>query len=138
MSYSTSLVRGLVGAVSILVIGFVIGVATDRVVFVHGGSGGHAGEIRIGSAAKHHAVLAELNERLRLTPEQDARVREIVEASQFAVDTAWSAVREHLERATGRMIAQMEAELDEDQRELLRVWVVERHGELPAVDSIHD
>ena len=89
MSYSTNLVRGLVGAVSILVVGFVIGVATDRVVFVHGGSGGHAGEIRIGSAAEHHAVLDELNERLRLTPEQDARaflLANILEEEGMALD----------------------------------------------------
>ena len=83
----------------------------------------------------YEKVLDELNHRLSLTPDQDARVRAIVMASQSAVDTAWSAVREHLEQATARTIAQIEAELDEDQRELLRAWVVERHGELPAVDS---
>ena len=135
MNGRSNRLKGLLGAASILVVGIAIGVATDRIVVVWG-EGGHVGEVRIGTAIEHHAVLDELKDRLSLSPDQDARIRAIVDASQASVDTAWSAVREHLEQATDRTIARIEVELDEDQRELLRIWVEERQGELSRVDSI--
>lgn len=135
MNQAMPAIRGLVGAASILVVGIVIGIASTRMVHNSAGGVGHV-VVSIGSGAAQYAVLQEITDRLSLTPDQVTRIQVIISSSQGSVDTAWSAVREHLEQATVRMIADIEAELDEDQRELLRAWVVERHGDLPGIDSI--
>jgi len=136
MSIMKQSMNGVVGAVSILVIGIVIGIAADQIVVTRSSTTEHQLPERLGSAAQHEAVLEDLTERLSLTDDQLAGIHDIVAARQAAVDTAWTQIRRHLRQATAITIAEIEGVLDDDQAELLREWAVERHGELPAVDSI--
>ena len=136
MSIMKSSMKGLIGALSILVVGIVLGIATDRVVIVWASGAGHQLPDRIGSPEQHQVVLAELTERLTLADDQVAGIHEIILSRQAAVDTAWTQIRRHLLQATSITIAEIEGTLGDDQAELLREWAVERHGELPAVDSI--
>ena len=135
MSVMKQSMRGLVGAVSILVLGIVLGVATSHIVLVPGDRAEHQLPERLGSAAEHRAILEELTEHLSLTDDQVAGIHGIISSRQAAVDTAWTQIRRHLRQATAVTIAEIEGILDDDQAELLRAWAVERHGELPVVDS---
>lgn len=135
MSVMKRSMRGLVGAVSILVVGIVIGIASSHLVILRGGGTEHRLPDRLGSAAEHQAILEELTDRLSLTEVQVAGIHDIITSRQAAVDTAWTQIRRHLLQATAVTISEIEGVLDDDQAELLRAWAVERHGELPAVDA---
>jgi hypothetical protein len=135
MSVMKQPMKGLVGAVSILVVGIVLGVATGHVFSVRASGASHQLPDRIGSPAEHQVVMVELTERLSLTEDQVADIHDVIAARQAAVDTAWTQIRRHLQQATAVTIAEIEGLLDEDQAARLREWAVERHGELPAVDS---
>jgi len=136
MSIMNNSMKGLLGAVSILVVGIVIGIATGHVVVDWASDGGHRLPERLGSAAEHQVILVELTEHLNLTDDQVAGIHDIISSRQAAVDTAWTQIRRHLLQATAITISEIEGVLDEDQAELLREWAVERHGSLPAVDTV--
>ena len=48
-----------------------------------------------------------------------------------AVDTAWTAVQEHLGLAIASVVNELESLLDTGQRGRLHEWMAERHGAAP-------
>jgi hypothetical protein len=88
MKVSTWHLRGAVGALSILVVGFLLGMVTDRVVVAHeGGVGLHA----VATGAIHEEAMISFREVLDLEDDQLQQIHEILMRSQGQVDGAWAA-----------------------------------------------
>ena len=128
MKDSRRSIRALVGSTSTLVIGVVIGIAVDRVVVVHGHSSAHPSSVVVVASSGTDAAFRELAEHLDLSDEQALEAHEIFSAHQASVDTAWTAVQDHLGLAIASVMSELESLLDAGQRGRLHEWIAERHG----------
>ena len=135
MSDSKQSMRPLVGSASMLVIGIVIGLAVDRMAVIHGHVGPHSPGVVVIGNGETDTPFRELAEHLDLTEEQAAEAHEIFLEHQASVDTAWTAVQDHLALAIANVMSELDSLLDVGQRGRLRQWVAERHGTLP-IDSV--
>ena len=129
MSNAKHLAHAVLGAISILALGVVLGVFLDRVVFHPSDLAANTSSAAMALDASHESFLQGLSADLGLTAEQAGQVREIMSRHQAAVNDAWSAVHSRLEAAIDSVTAEIEAILDPGQREGLHDWLVERHGE---------
>lgn len=128
MSKTTHAAHAVLGAVSILAIGIVLGVLLDRVILNPSALAADVPSVEAEVEATHDGFLRELREDLGLTEEQATRVHEIMSRHQAAVNDAWSAVHARLDAAIDSVTAEIEAVLDPSQREGLHEWLIERHG----------
>jgi len=124
--------KGMLGAGSILVIGIVIGFSLDRVTIVHGHSGRLAPNVVVIASGDPDAAFQELTAHLDLSEEQTTQAHEIFSAHQASVDTAWTAVQDHLGLAIASVMRDLEVLLDHDQLGRLHRWLADRHGVDPA------
>jgi hypothetical protein len=128
MSNAKHLTHAAIGAVSILVIGVVLGVLLDRVALHPRTSAADHPSAALALDASHEGFLQALSDDLGLTAEQAIQVHEILSRHQAAVNDAWSAVHPLLEAAIDSVTKEIEAILEPGQRERLHVWLMERHG----------
>ena len=131
MSDSRRSKRALVGSASTLAIGIVIGISVDRVVVVHGHDGPRAPGVVVIGPGEANAAFHELTEHLDLNEDQAAEAQEIFSAHQASVDTAWTAVQDHLGLAIASVLRELESVLDSGQLARLHEWMAERHGTVP-------
>jgi len=128
MNNARHLIHAAIGAASILVIGIVLGVLLDRVVFHRSASALDHPSAALALDASHEQFLQELHDDLGLTAKQASQVQEILSRHQGAVNDAWSAVHSLLEAAIDSVTEEIEAVLEPGQRERLHGWLLERHG----------
>lgn len=114
MSESKRDLRFIVAAVSLLLIGAVLGVMFDR--FHHRAP--HVLVHRI--QPQRDASLAMLDSMLELRDDQRERVRAIIERRQPAIDTIWRHTHLSLRSALDSTIGDLESVLDESQLARLR------------------
>ena len=107
--------RAVLGAVSLLVLGAVIGIAIDR----HLPSGDH----RTTAAAFHDMTMSSLEERLDLTPDQRRRIDSLVAARHHSLRRAWQIVHSQLGAAVDSVHQEIDALLDSAQRAEFREWL---------------
>lgn len=129
MSNTKHLIHAAIGAVSILVIGVVLGVLLDRVALLHSSTS----ELEhltpaLALDTRHQEFLKDLQDDLQLTAEQATRVHEILSRHQNSVNEAWSAVHRVLEATIDSVTVEIEAVLAPEQRRRLHEWLLERHG----------
>jgi len=132
MSKSTHVAHAVLGAVSILAIGVVVGIWLDRVVLHPTALAADTSPAAVALDANHEGFLQGLRDELGLTEAQASQIRQIMSRNQTAVDDAWSAVHFRLEAAIDSVTAEIEVILDPEQREGLHEWLMERHGERDA------
>jgi hypothetical protein len=113
--------RIVLAAVSLLVLGAVIGVSADRL--LHG-----RGIVIHGSSIDAHEALDALDRAVSLRPEQRERIDSILTSRQVQIDSAWHQARSHVERTINAVIAEIETVLDPDQVAPFRALVDRIHG----------
>ena len=128
MSKTKHAAHAMLGAVSILAIGIVLGVLVDRVILNPSALAADVPSAESELDATHEGFLRGLQEDLGLTEVQASRVHEIMSRHQAAVNDAWSTVHARLAAAIDSVTAEIEAVLDPGQRAGLHEWLVERHG----------
>jgi len=108
--------RAVLGALSLMVLGGVIGVAVDR----HMVSGErHASP----AAALHELTMSSLDERLDLTADQRRQIDSIVGAHHESLRYAWQAVHAQLGAAIDTVHREIEGVLTADQRTAFLDWL---------------
>ena len=118
-----SRMRALLAALSLLVLGAVIGIAADR--HLHAPRG-HANP----AAAIHEMTMSSLDEHIDLTDEQRRQIDDIVAARRHSLRNAWQLVHTQLGAAADTVHQEIEAILTPEQRTAFREW-------LRGVDSAH-
>ena len=110
--------RAVIGALSLMVLGAVIGIAVDR----HLGPGErHASP----AAVLHEMTMSSLEDRLDLTSGQRRQIDSIVAARHESLRYAWQAVHSHLGAAVDTVHQEIEAILTAEQRAAFREWLTE-------------
>lgn len=109
--------RAVLGAVSLLILGAVLGVAADR----HLADGGGQSLV----ASFHHAAMSSLEERLRLEPAQREAIDSIVAAHHGEMQQHWRALHAQLGATVDVVHRDIEAVLTEEQRVAFREWLRE-------------
>jgi len=132
MSNAKHVAHAVLGAVSILAIGVVLGIWLDRVVLHPSALAADTSSAALSLQASHEGFLQGLRTDLGLTEEQAGQIRQIMSRHQTAVNDAWSAVHSRLEAAIDSVTAEIEVILDPGQRAGLHEWLMERHGERDA------
>lgn len=113
---SPSRARAALAALSLLVLGAVIGIAVDR--HLHAGNG-HSSA----AAVVHDMTMSSLDEHLDLTDEQRRRIDDIVAARRHTLHNAWQLVHEQLGAAADTLHQEIEAILTPEQRTGFREWL---------------
>lgn len=120
MKVSTWHLRGAVGALSILVVGFLLGMVTDRVVVAHeGGVGLHT----VATGAIHEEAMVSFREVLDLEDHQLQQIHEILMRSQGQVDGAWAELREEIHTSIQGVHDEIRGILNEEQQALFEEWL---------------
>jgi Spy/CpxP family protein refolding chaperone len=112
--------RAVLGALSLIVLGAVLGIALDR--HLHS-SDGHGP-----AAAFHEVTMSSLEERLDLTRDQRSRIDSIVGARHSTLRQAWQMLHSQLGAAVDTVHAEVEAVLTPEQRVEFREWLREVSG----------
>lgn len=121
-------VRAVLGALSLLVLGAVIGIAIDRHLT---SSGPHAN-----AAAFHEMAMSSLADRLDLDADQRRRIDSIVVSRHHALSETWQMMHMHLGAAVDTVHRDIEAVLTPDQRTAFREWLREAGVQpLPSADT---
>jgi hypothetical protein len=128
MSNKKHVIHAALGAVSLLVIGVVIGVHMDRTLFRAAAAVTDAHSQASALDANHENFLQGLRSDLGLSETQASQIHEILSRHQAAVDESWSIVHARLESAIDSVTSEIEAILDSNQRVELHEWLMERHG----------
>ena len=136
MSNTKHVVHATLGAISILVIGIVIGVFFDRTFLAHTGQAAAQHSPDVALDTDHENFVEDLQHDLGLSREQAAQVHEILNSHQAAVDDAWSAVHSRLAAAIDSVHAEIAEILDSEQQLQLHEWLSARHG-ISASDEGH-
>lgn len=114
--------RGVVGVVSLLTLGAVIGIVVDHTVilpsFMHASSNND----------DHNVMLTSLGGTVELTGEQVEEIHSILRHHQETVVHTWETMRPHLVSALDSVHEQVETVLRPDQIEGFRRWWDEQHG----------
>lgn len=122
--------KAWVGALSLLLIGLVLGVALDRHVLLRG-TGGHVPTVHGNQAAGtpasvaaelHEAMMASLAERLDLDAEQRRQIDSIMGARHDLLRQTWNALHVQLGAAVDTVHRDIEAILSPEQRRAFREW----------------
>lgn len=131
MSHVTPRVHAVVGGLSVLVIGAVLGIGIDRLVLsptTTSATPSPAGQFGM---ADHAAALGDLARDLRLTEAQTAHVQQVFLRHQATIDSAWNEARSRMIGVVDSATAEIETVLDPEQRARLHQWITERHGTTP-------
>lgn len=110
--------RGVLGAVSLVVLGMVVGVALDRHLLPNEP---HASA----AAALHEMTMSSAEERLDLTPDQRRQIDSIIAARHNSLLDVWQAVHSHLGAAIDSLHQEIEAILTPAQRREFHEWLRE-------------
>jgi Spy/CpxP family protein refolding chaperone len=110
--------RGVLGAVSLVVLGMVLGVAIDRHLLLNEP---HASA----AAALHELTMSSAEERLDLTSDQRRQIDSIIAARHNSLRHAWQAVHSHLGAAVDSLHREIEVILTPAQRSEFREWLRE-------------
>ena len=114
--------RGIVGVVSLLTIGVIIGIVLDHTVILpsvmHGSS----------DTDDNTVMLTSLGGTVELTREQAQEIHTILQHHQETVAHTWEAMRPHLLSALDSVHEQIEAVLRPNQIEGFRQWWAEQHS----------
>jgi Spy/CpxP family protein refolding chaperone len=117
--------RAVLGALSLMVLGAVIGIAIDR----HLGPGerhlGPGERHASPAAALHEMTMSSLEEHLDLTAAQRLQIESIVAARHESLRYAWQAVHSQLGAAVDTVHQEIEAILTAEQRVAFREWLTE-------------
>ena len=113
--------RGALGAFSILVVGFFLGMMADRFVVAHEASGSGLRSVDI--TAMHEDVIPSFREVLDLRDDQLARIHEILMRSQSDVDSAWGELRAEIHTSIQAAHSEIEGILTPEQLVLFQEWM---------------
>jgi hypothetical protein len=127
MKPQTSRIRIVIAAVSLLVLGAVIGISAER---LHGRAAP-----TVFSPPSPREALDALDRAANLRPEQRERIDSILSAHQLEIDAAWRDARTHVERTVNGVITEIEAVLDPAQVAPFRALVERIHGQ--ALPILH-
>ena len=116
-SAKASRARAVLGALSLIVLGAIIGIALDRHLHSTDGHGS--------AAAFHDMTMSSLEERLDLTAEQRRQIDSIVAARHNTLQHAWQMLHSQLGAAVDTVHAEVEAVLTPEQRVEFREWLRE-------------
>jgi hypothetical protein len=114
-------VKALLGALSLLVVGGVLGAGLERHVLASAEHGA--------PASVHEAAMASLQERLDLRPEQRRQIDSIMAAHHDVLQQTWQVLHAQLAAAVDTVHRDVEAVLTPVQREKFRVWLREIRGD---------
>lgn len=128
---STSRVaRTLLGTISLVTIGAVLGIAADRTLHAPGARNiladhtaalvDHAAELR---ESLHESALSDFEEHLHLDENQRRSIDSLFRRHQGSVDEAWETLRPQVESAVDSVHMHIESILRPDQREAFREWL---------------
>lgn len=109
--------RAALGAVSLVIVGAVLGIAIDRHLLPQ--SHGHDNT----AAAFHQVSMASLHERLDLTDEQRASIEAIIARRHSSLAAAWQVLHEQLGATVDSVHQEIEAVLTPEQRSEFREWL---------------
>jgi hypothetical protein len=116
--------RAVLGALSLLVLGGVLGVAIDRHLL---SSDRHPspGDLHSPAAAFHDAAMSSLTERLDLDADQRRQIDSILAARHHTLRETWQNLHTHLGAALDTVHHEIEAVLTPAQRTAFREWARE-------------
>lgn len=114
--------RAVLAALSLLVLGAVIGVALDR--HLHGSSAAPGNA----AAALHEITMSAIEEELDLTIDQRRQIDSIIAARHYALRHAWQAVHSQLGAAVDTVHREIAGVLTPEQRVKFREWLREGNG----------
>jgi len=120
--------QALLGGVSVLVIGAVIGIGIDRLLLLPAPAEAQPPATFQGVAADHAEALADLARSLELDDSQTTHVHSVFMKHQNAIDQVWLAMRHRVIAVVDTVTAEIEIVLDPIQRERLHAWIADRHG----------
>jgi hypothetical protein len=126
MKISTWHVRGAIGAVSLLVLGVLLGVVTDRVWLAHGHGDTIVTITHAPDSGPDHLAMLAFQDVLDLEADQIAAIHEILMRHQVRVDQAWESIRLHMSDGVEAAHAEIRALLTEEQQALFESWL-DRH-----------
>ena len=109
--------RAVLGAVSLLILGAVLGIAVDRHLA--------AGDDHSLVASFHQAAMSSLEARLRLEPAQRKAIDSIVAAHHDELQQNWRTLHAQLGATVDVVHRDIEAVLTEEQRAAFREWLRE-------------
>lgn len=107
--------RAVLAALSLLVLGAVIGIALDRHL-------NPAGPLNP-AAAMHEMTMASFEEHVDLTAEQRRQIDDIVAARRHSLSNAWQLIHAQLGAAADTVHQEIEAVLTPEQRTAFREWL---------------
>ena len=114
--------RAILTAVSLVVLGGVLGVTLDRVLFLPALMDGH------GPVDAQTEMVASLQAELGLTQTQADEIAAVLLRYQGHVTQTWEGMRPGLRAAMDSAGAAIEAVLAPEQRERFKSWIREQHG----------
>lgn len=120
-SAQASKARAVIGALSLVVLGAVLGIAIDR----HFLPGNHTSA----AAAFHDMTMSSLEERLDLTADQRRQIDSIVGARHNTLRHAWQMLHSQLGAAVDTVHAEVEVVLTPEQRIAFREWLRDVNAE---------
>lgn len=106
----------VVGGLSLLVLGAVIGITVDRVLLAH-----HPPQID--GAELHQAALTFFHDELGLEEHQVSEIHEVFMEHQPSIDSSWQKLRPQLLMAVDSVHAEIESLLTPEQRAHFKQWV---------------
>ena len=134
------LTRTVLGTLSLLAIGAVLGISADRTLH-HGWTSTSLGDHAVDHADQvadlreslHERALSDFEEHLQLDEEQRRSIDSLFRRHQVSVDEAWETLRPHVESAVDSVHMHIESILRPDQREAFLEWVAgQATGEMDA------
>ena len=122
MKISTWHVRGAIGALSLVVFGFLLGVGADRLFLAHG----HGNAVRAVATTEDHMAMLAFQEVLKLEDHQIEQIHEILMRNQVRVDEAWQSIRVQVSEGVENAHAEIRLLLTDEQQLLFEAWL-DRH-----------
>lgn len=119
---SASTSKAVVAALSLLVLGGVLGVAVDRHVLSSDRHSAPSGR-HDHAAAFHEMAMSSLAERLDLEPAQRSRIDSILASRHHTLRRTWQALHLELGAAVDTVHRDIEAVLTTEQRAAFREWL---------------
>ncbi len=117
--------KAALGALSLLVIGAVLGFAFDRHVLLPREHGAPLTMHGSAPAAMHEALMESVEERLDLTAEQRRQIDAIIAARHDVLRQTWEVLHTQLGAAVDSVHQEVEAVLTPEQRAEFREWLRE-------------
>jgi len=137
MRISSWRMRGVIGALSLIVLGAFLGMVTDRIVFAHVGDFEPVDEgstIAVASVT-HRSAMVSFRQVLQLDDDQIEAIHEILMQHQALVNEAWEHTRAQLQTEIDSVHEEIRVLLSPEQQDLFARWI-ERHGD-PAMRGPH-